>query len=114
MVDAAHHADLDPDRISHKNAVRIIRSRIWAPESFPLTDHDDRYRCLLREIANEINPPRRDRSYPRVIKRKMSNFPVKGPTIDRGTATAGHRTPQSRSAHRPRPDTNRDQLEHST
>lgn len=35
MVDAAHHADLDPDRISHKNAVRIIRSRIWIPESFP-------------------------------------------------------------------------------
>jgi Transposase DDE domain len=35
MVDAARHADLDPDRISHKNAVRIIRSRIWIPESFP-------------------------------------------------------------------------------
>jgi hypothetical protein len=35
IVDAAHHADLDPDRISHKNAVRIIRSRIWIPDSFP-------------------------------------------------------------------------------
>lgn len=35
IVDAAKHADLDPDRISHKNAVRIIRSRIWIPDSFP-------------------------------------------------------------------------------
>jgi hypothetical protein len=35
MVDAADHAKLDPDRISHKATVRIIRSRIWKPESFP-------------------------------------------------------------------------------
>ncbi|MEU5853665.1 IS4 family transposase [Saccharopolyspora shandongensis] len=35
QVDAADHAKLDPDRISHKNAVRVIRSRVWKPESFP-------------------------------------------------------------------------------
>ena len=35
QVDAADHAELDPDRISHKNTVRIIRSRVWRPESFP-------------------------------------------------------------------------------
>lgn len=35
VVDAAHLAQLDPDRISHKNTVRIIRSRIWIPDSFP-------------------------------------------------------------------------------
>ena len=34
QVDAADHAKLDPDRISHKNTVRIIRSRIWTSESF--------------------------------------------------------------------------------
>lgn len=34
-VDAAHQVNLDPDRISHKNTVRIIRSRIWIPDSFP-------------------------------------------------------------------------------
>lgn len=34
-LDAAHQAMLDPDRISHKNTVRIIRSRIWIPDSFP-------------------------------------------------------------------------------
>jgi hypothetical protein len=35
QVDAAAQAKLDPDRISHKNTVRIIRSRIWNPEHFP-------------------------------------------------------------------------------
>ena len=35
QVDAADHAKLDPDRISHKNTVRVIRSRFWKPESFP-------------------------------------------------------------------------------
>ena len=34
-VDAAARAKVDPDRISHKNTVRIIRSRIWRPEHFP-------------------------------------------------------------------------------
>ena len=34
-VDAAHQSRVDPDRISHKNTVRIIRSRIWIPGSFP-------------------------------------------------------------------------------
>ena len=35
QVDAAAWAKVDPDRISHKNTVRIIRSRIWKPEHFP-------------------------------------------------------------------------------
>jgi hypothetical protein len=35
QVDAADHAQLDPDRISHRNTVRLIRSRVWKPESFP-------------------------------------------------------------------------------
>lgn len=35
VVGAAHRSHMDPDRISHKNTVRIIRSRIWIPGSFP-------------------------------------------------------------------------------
>lgn len=35
QVDAAAQAKIDPDRISHKNTVRIIRSRVWKPEHFP-------------------------------------------------------------------------------
>lgn len=90
QVEAAHQAQLDPDRISRKNTVRVIRSRVWKPESFPLTPSDDYYRVLLAEVTSEINPQRRDRSYPRVVKRKMSNFPLK---------RAQHR--QQRQASRP-------------
>lgn len=35
QVDAADHAKLDPDRISHKNTVRVLRSRVWIPDVFP-------------------------------------------------------------------------------
>jgi hypothetical protein len=109
IVDAAHHADLDPDRISHKNTVRIIRSRVWMPDLSPLSGHDDHYRCLLREVAGEIHPPRRDRSYPRVIKRKMSNFAVKRPhhrqrhRHSRPPDTSILITPPSKAGRSPRP-----------
>ncbi|MFT7839744.1 transposase [Saccharothrix sp. BKS2] len=62
QVDAADHVQLDPDRISHKNTGRIIRSRVWNPESFPLTHNDDHYMVLLDEVGREINPTRRERS----------------------------------------------------
>lgn len=32
---------------------------------------------ILKEILEEIAPPRKYRSNPRVVKRKMSKFPVK-------------------------------------
>jgi Insertion element 4 transposase N-terminal/Transposase DDE domain len=35
VAHAAQQANVDPDRISHKNTVRIIRSRIWIPDTFP-------------------------------------------------------------------------------
>src|SRR5436305_8027782 len=61
--------------------IRIL-SASTGPESgnrsiFPLAHYDDHYAVLLAEVVDELNPVRRDRSYPRVIKRKMSNFPVK-------------------------------------
>lgn len=40
-------------------------------------DNNDHYQVLLAEVIDEVNPKRRDRSYPRVIKRKINKFPVK-------------------------------------
>jgi hypothetical protein len=79
MHEAALQAGLDPDRLSFINSVRIIRNAIpefqqIAPEYIPLL-----YRRLLNDIAREALPPRRNRSYPRVVKRKMSNFGLKRP-----------------------------------
>lgn len=70
---------------------------------------NDHYRVLLAEVLDEINPKRRDRSYPRVIKRKMSNFPVKRAQHrqQRQTSRPSHSavtiTPPSQTGHRRRP-----------
>jgi hypothetical protein len=74
---------------------------------FPLTPNDDRYLVLLAEVSGEINPERRNRSYPRVVKRKMSNFPVKraASTTTSGQQAAalggGHHRPQQDRAPTP-------------
>jgi len=79
MHEAALQAGLDPDRLSFINSLRIIRNAIpefqqSAPEYIPLL-----YQRLLDDIARELLPPRRNRSYPRVVKRKMSKFKLKRP-----------------------------------
>jgi hypothetical protein len=64
---------------------------------------------LLAEVGSELNPERRDRSYPRVVKRKMSNFPVKRARHrqqrqdSRPPRSAVVITAPSRTGHRPRP-----------
>ncbi len=79
MHEAALRAGLDPDRLSFINSLRIIRRAIpefqqAAPECLPLL-----YERLLDDIVREKIPPRRDRSNPRVVKRKMSKFKLKRP-----------------------------------
>jgi hypothetical protein len=79
MHEAALRSGLDPERLSFINSLRIIRRAIpefqqAAPECLPLL-----YERLLDDIAREKIPPRRDRSNPRVVKRKMSKFRLKRP-----------------------------------
>jgi len=79
MHEAALQAGLDPDRLSFINCLRVVRNAIpefqqIAPEYIPLL-----YQRLLDDITREVLPPRRDRSYPRVVKRKMSKFALKRP-----------------------------------
>ena len=79
MHEAALGAGLDPDRISFVRAVRQIQDavpdfQIAAQELLPSL-----YQRLLRDIAAEPLPPRRNRSNPRVVKRKMSKFKLKRP-----------------------------------
>jgi hypothetical protein len=67
--DAAVTASVDPDRVSFVGTVRVLRCRL--PES-PGRPPADWYRDLLREVRRQR--PRRERWYPRVVKRKMSNW----------------------------------------
>jgi hypothetical protein len=77
MYQAAQQAQLDPDRLSFTGAVRVLQKAVpefqmTAPEQLPVL-----YQRLLRDIARKRLPPRRLRSNPRVVKRKMSNFKLK-------------------------------------
>jgi len=78
MQEAAREEGLDPRRLSFTNSLRIIRRKI---DKFQIAASPCRgrilYSCMLREIARGKLPPRDDRSNPRVVKRKMSKFPLK-------------------------------------
>jgi hypothetical protein len=79
MYDAAVHGEIDPDRLSFTNALRLICGAIpefqmVAPEQRPLL-----YQRLLRDILRYTLPERDHRNNPRVVKRKMSKFHLKRP-----------------------------------
>jgi len=77
MHQAALQSGLDPDRLSFINALHIIRDAI---AEFQMTTSDQLprlYQRLLKDIARHRLPERDNRSNPRVVKRKMSNFKLK-------------------------------------
>lgn len=79
MHAAAVQNDLDPDRLSFVNALRIIRDAI-AEFQMTATEQLARlYQRLLNDIARQRLPARDNRSNPRVVKRKMSKFNLKRP-----------------------------------
>jgi hypothetical protein len=76
LHDAAVTGCVDPARLSFSNALRIVQCHL--PES-PQRSAAEWYRRLLREVRRQELRPRRQRWYPRVIKRKMSNWRKKRP-----------------------------------
>src|SRR3954447_23144811 len=76
MHDAAVVAGQDPDRLSFTDSLRVLQCQL--PES-PHIDTETWYRRLLCEVQRQELRPRRNRWYPRVIKRKMSNWMKKRP-----------------------------------
>ena len=76
-LQAAQFAGVDPDRISFIVTVRKLCESIdqfqqTSPRQLSLL-----FKRLLQDIANEKLQPRRNRSNPRVVKQKMSNFLLK-------------------------------------
>jgi hypothetical protein len=83
---AATAAGIDPDRVKFRRTVRVMRRRACDP-ALPA----GRARHVLARVmaditrARNLNPPRRHRSYPRVIKRRGHNsYRIKKPA-DHGT-----------------------------
>lgn len=78
MFEAAQATQVPPLSISFTGTLKILRCRI--PQC-PRRQAARRrwWRNLVREVAEEILPPRRNRINPRVIKRKMSKWKKKRP-----------------------------------
>lgn len=75
----AAEAGVPPTRISFVAALNFIESalRSWGTEGSGRLP--ERLRRLREDIGHYILPERRDRSYPRAVKIKMSNYPRKRP-----------------------------------
>jgi Insertion element 4 transposase N-terminal/Transposase DDE domain len=76
----AEEAGVSPMRIRFLAALRFIESafRMWAVDSAGRLP--ERLRHLREDIGHYILPERRQRSYPRAVKLKMSNYDRKRPT----------------------------------
>jgi len=81
MVEAAHDADIDPDRLSFIRSLRVIRREADGSADFPPHhSNNDARRRVIDEILAYPNRKRRDRAYPRVIKRYgPCHRPIKRP-----------------------------------
>ena len=79
MCQAGLAFDLDPDRLSFVQSLRLIRAAIPEFQWVDPSQHDRLWQRLLRDITHQPLLPRRPRTYPRVVKRKMSNFKLKRP-----------------------------------
>lgn len=76
----AAEAGVPPIRISFVATLNWIESalRTWGTESAGRLP--ERLRRLREDLSHFILPARRERSYPRAVKIKMSNYPRKRPT----------------------------------
>jgi len=79
MHEAARQADLDPDRLSFVHALRVIADAIPEFQMVTLDQLEQLYIRHLQDIAEGRIPERRQRSNPRVVKRKMSNLRLRRP-----------------------------------
>jgi hypothetical protein len=76
MADAAGRRHLDPDRLSFTNTLRVLQCHWPEAPARPTEEGDQR---LLRDVGRQELRPRRDRVYPRVVKRKMKKWGRKRP-----------------------------------
>ncbi len=88
MERIAEEVDLPPSRISFVASLRFIRDEwIWAALTRSPGTLPKKLRRLREQILRFVLPPRRsERSYPRAVKIKMSNYERKRPTTPRKTS----------------------------
>jgi hypothetical protein len=87
MERVADEAQVQPSRISFTMALRLIRDEwMWSAATHSPGAIPKHLRELREDIARFVLPPRRDRTYPRAVKIKLSNYPRKRPATPRKRA----------------------------
>ena len=76
IFDAATDAKIDPDRLSFLDSLRVIQCHL--PE-VPHRTPAEWYEQLIAEVRQQKLPRRRNRQYPRVVKRKIKKWDKKQP-----------------------------------
>jgi Insertion element 4 transposase N-terminal len=79
MTEAAQQEQVDVDRLSFTGCLHILQARLPECDSSTPVRLEQWYRLLLAEMSRERIEPRRNRTNPRVVKRKMSKFKKKRP-----------------------------------
>jgi hypothetical protein len=100
---AATGAGTGPDRVKFKRTVRIVRRRAAGPAAFPPEHHERILATVMAGITRtkHLNPGRRHRTCPRVIKRaRHHSCRVKRPG-GHGTRHSGPATIKLASPHLP-------------
>lgn len=80
MYEAAVSTGLDPDRLSFVGSLRVVQDAIPQMLIVCRRDRARLFALMLDEIGRERLPERRSRACPRVIRRKMSKWPLKRAT----------------------------------
>jgi hypothetical protein len=77
MERMAEEAGVTPDRISFKSALMYIEHALLTLSLESAGRIPEHLRRLRQDVTHFILPKRRQRSYPRAVKMKMSNYPRK-------------------------------------
>ena len=77
MAEVARRASVLPNQISYRHTLHFVRA-FWLSAWFASPGVlPKRLHALYDELQLLLLPPRRNRTYPRAVKIKMSNYPRK-------------------------------------
>jgi hypothetical protein len=77
MEHAAQRIGLPPNRISYRSTLLLVRTFWLATWQVATGNVPRRLEILHEDVGLHVLPPRRERRYPRAVKIKMSNYPLK-------------------------------------
>lgn len=90
IAHAAEAADIDPDRVGFARTLRLVRRSATGTADIPPEDWHAHLPRFHAEITRGLNPPRRHRTCPRVVKRARHNsYRVKKPDEPASTRHPG-------------------------